>query len=295
MRKNKEALSSIESKSCRRFQSMNVNASYKKSPLKFFLLVFALALPFWLLGFLVKTQGLPMNLPISAFQFVCPLIAALILVYREEKSAGVKKLLKRAFDYKRIKHKIWFVPIILLNPLIMLLSYWVMLLLGRPIHNPFIPWSMIPIFFVLFFFAALCEEVGWMGYAIDPMQERWSALTAGSILGLVWAAFHIIPWLSANPPLWVVGQSINTVALRILIVWLYNNNGKSILAGILFHDMLNVSEFAFPNYGSYYDPVIGEAITVVIAVIVAFLWGAKTLARFRYAHSSEKQAYPEKR
>lgn len=59
---------------------MNVNAPYKRSPLKFFLLVFALALPFWLLGFLVKTQGLPMNLPINALQVFCPLIAALIIV-----------------------------------------------------------------------------------------------------------------------------------------------------------------------------------------------------------------------
>ncbi len=205
----------------------------------------------------------------------------------------IKKLQTSAFELKRIKHKIWLVPIILLKPLIMVLSYWVMLLLGRPIPNPYIPWSTIPIFFVLFFFAALCEEVGWMGYSVDPMQERWSAFATGSILGLVWAAFHIISWLSADPPAWVVGQSVSTIASRILMVWLYNNNGKSLLTAILYHDMLNVNEFAFPNYGSYYDPIIGGTITAVIAVIVAFLWGTKTLARFRYARSSEKQAYPQ--
>jgi CAAX protease family protein len=46
--------------------------------------------------------------------------------------------------------------------------------------------------------------------------------------------------------------------------------------------MVNVSEFSFPNYGSYYDPFISDAILVVIVVIVTFFWGPKTLARFRY-------------
>jgi hypothetical protein len=39
--------------------------------------------------------------------FPCPLIAAFILVYREEKLGGIKRLLKRVFDIKRIKQKIW--------------------------------------------------------------------------------------------------------------------------------------------------------------------------------------------
>jgi hypothetical protein len=42
-----------------------------KSPLKFFLLVFALSLPFWLAGTLTSLQLLP-ALPISALMFLCP-------------------------------------------------------------------------------------------------------------------------------------------------------------------------------------------------------------------------------
>ncbi len=252
---------------------MNTSASLKRSPLTFFVLVFALALPFWLLGALVKHVPIPLNLPVSALQFVCPPIAALILVYREEKLGGVKRLLKSVFDVKRIKHKIWYVPIIFLMPL----------LLGRPLPEPYIPFLMIPIFFVVFFIPAVCEEVGWTGYATDPMQERWSALTTSLILGSVWAIWHVIPQLQANTPAWVAGQFFSTIGLRVLIVWLYNNTGKSVLAAILFHDMVNVSEFSFPNYGSHYDPVIAGAITAITALIVTFLWGSKTLARYRYA------------
>ncbi len=261
---------------------MNTSASLKRSPLTFFVLVFVLALPFWLLGALVTHIPLPINLPVSALQFVCPVIAALILVSREEKPGGIKRLLKRVFDMKRIKHKIWYVPIILLNPLIMVLSYGVMRLLGRSLVEPYIPILMIPVFFVVFFIPAACEEVGWMGYAVDPMQERWSAFTASFILGSVWALWHVIPWLEANTPAWVAGQCFSTIGLRILIVWLYNNTGRSVFAAIVFHDMINVSEFLFPNYGSHYDPVISGAITAVIVVIVTFFWGPKTLARYRY-------------
>jgi uncharacterized protein len=262
---------------------VNTSVPLKRSPLTFFVLVFALSLPFWLLGALVKHVPLPINLPVSALQFVCPCLSALILVYREEQPGGVKRLLKRVFDVKRIKPKLWYVPIIFLNPLIMVLSYGVMLLLGRPLPEASIPWSTIPLFFVVFFLPAACEEVGWMGYAAPPLQERWSAFTTSLILGSVWAIWHVIPELQANPPAWVAGQFCSTIGLRLLIVWLSNNTGKSVFAAILFHDMVNVSEFSFPNYGSYYDPVIAGAITAVIAVIVTFFWGPRTLARYRYA------------
>ena len=259
------------------------SASLKRSPLTFFVLVFALSLPFWLLGAFVKHVPLPINLPVSALQFVCPLIAAFMLVYREEQPDGVKRLLKRVFDVKRIEHKIWYVPIIFLMPLIMVLSYGVMLLLGRPLPAPYIPWSTIPIFIVVFFLPAACEEVGWTGYVTDPMQARRSAFTTSLILGSVWAIWHVIPELQANTPAWVAGQFFSTIGVRLLIVWLYNNTGKSVFAAILFHEMVNVSEFSFPTYGSYYDPAISGAITAVIAAIVTFLWGPKTLARYRYA------------
>lgn len=45
--------------------------------------------------------------------------------------------------------------------------------------------------FLIFFIGALGEELGWSGYALDPMQQRWGALAASVILGLVWATWHI--------------------------------------------------------------------------------------------------------
>jgi uncharacterized protein len=126
-------LTNVLSFSERRRHVMNTSTSVKRSPLTFFILVFALALPFWVLGALAKPLPPPINVSLSSFQGVGPLIAALILVYREEKLGGIKRLLKRVFDVKRIRQKIWYVPMIFLLPGIYLLSYGVMLLLGRPL------------------------------------------------------------------------------------------------------------------------------------------------------------------
>lgn len=264
---------------------MNTDASSRKSPVEFFLLVFALSIPVWLLGAVANAYlPLPMRLPVSALAFPCPLIAALILVYRQDRFGGIGSLLKRVFDHKSIRRKIWYAPVILLNPIVMLLSYGVMRLTGLPLPEPHISSLSIPILFIMFFIGAVGEEAGWMGYVVDPMQNRWSALKTAIVLGLVWAIWHVVPLIQARrTPTWIAWWSLSTVALRILIVWLYNNTGKSVMAAVLFHDMINVSDSLFPNEGSHYNPAVTGPILGIVALIVTFLWGPKTLARYRYA------------
>lgn len=181
---------------------------------------------FWLFGFM-PLKWLPIHLPVSALMFICPIVVALILTYREDGARGIWKLLKRIFDYKRIKQKSWFFLILFLMPMIMLLSYWVMSLIGRTLPEPHIPFLSIPILLVMYFLAAVCEEIGWMGYAIEPMLNRWSALTTSVIMGALWAIWHIIPYFQTSHSItWIVWQCFTTILLRILMVWLYNNAGK---------------------------------------------------------------------
>ncbi|KAF5075775.1 CPBP intramembrane metalloprotease [anaerobic digester metagenome] len=250
--------------------------SDRRSPLTFFLLVFLLSLPFLLFA-RVPLPG-QLNLPVSAFMLVCPGLAAAILVFREEGGGGVAGLLSRVADFRKIR-AVWYLPIVFLMPGIMLLSYGVMLLSGRPLPaDPFVPYLLVPVFVPLFFIAAAFEEVGWMGYAADPLQERRSALSTALVLGAVWAVWHSIPWLLLNTPAWAAGQALSTVALRVVIVWLYNNTGGSVFAATLFHGMMNVAEFSFPNLGSHYDPIVTGGITAAVAAVVVAVWGPATLA-----------------
>ena len=122
-----------------------------------------------------------------------------------------------------------------------------------------------------------------MGYAVDPMQDRWSALTTSVVLGLVTAIWHLVPLIQMGRTLiWIAWWALGSISVRILTVWLYNNTGRSLFAAIVFHAMNNLSFALFPNYGSHWDPAVAGVITATVAVIVTFLWGPKTLAQYRY-------------
>lgn len=254
----------------------------RRSPLAFFLLVFALSIPLSLTGTLIERELLP-GLPVSSLVVpFCPLIAACLLVYRENKAKSVIGLLKRSFDYKRVAAKIWYAPAILLMPGVMILEYELLRLAGSLIPVPqFSIWTP-PVMFMAFFIAALGEELGWMGYAIDPMQDRSNALQASILLGLIWAAWHFLPLVQVGrSPAWIAWWSLETVAQRVLIVWLYNNTGKSVFVAATYHAMLNLTWQLFPINGSYYDPRITALIVSGMAVIVTVVWGPKTLAQFK--------------
>lgn len=266
---------------------MTRGGSHRKSPLAFFVLIFVLSIPFWVLGPVVERSlpiALPITLPVSALMFVCPGIAASILVYRDCGSDGVRRLWKRAFDYGRVRGWRWYIPMVLLVPAIMVLEYGLMRALGMPVPGPQISVLMVTVFFLAFFLPAICEEVGWQGYACDPLQARWTALGAGLIMGTVWGVWHAVPYFQAGyPPEWAAWQIVTTVGFRVLIVWLYNNTGRSVFSAIVFHDMMNVSEFLYPEYGSAYDPFLTGIITAVVVAVVVLLWGPGTLARYLYA------------
>jgi membrane protease YdiL (CAAX protease family) len=134
------------------------------------------------------------------------------------------------------------------------------------------------------FFATLppiLEELGWRGYALDRLQLKWSALSAGTILGAVWALWHL--------PLFFVGGThqhdvvgfattgfwlfmAGTVALSVAITWVYNNTERSILGIIVLHGWVNFTAetIVVP------DPIYYGLWFVLAGAIVA-IWGAKTM------------------
>jgi membrane protease YdiL (CAAX protease family) len=217
-----------------------------------------------------------------------PMVAAAILVYREEGFGEVKNLLKRAFDYKRITNKAWYIPILFLTPFIYVLTYAIMRLVGLPVPTVWNPPLLTPLLFIAFFFAAAGEELGYTGYVTDPMQARYTALTASIIIGLIHGVWHFPSEIAIGQSLGLIilGGVMLAVSFRILTVWLYNNTGKSVMSAILFHAVTNTGRSIFPGSRSTFelwDGAIGYGLIAITAVIVVFLWGPKTLARFRYA------------
>jgi len=252
---------------------MPSDQSQTAQPFKFFALAFALALPLYAISQLLGNRmpgGLP--LPISALGALLPAVAAGILTYRQQGRAGVRQLFWRTFDYDRIRAKRWLVPLVLINPLVMLGSYFVMRLAGLPLPEPQIQWLAAPLLFGVFFIFGAGEELGWQGYAYEPLERRWGTWKAALLLGLVWVAFHFIPDLQNRQPLgWIAWHRLGTVLNRLLIVWFYRKTGRSVFAAILYHDLLNVSWILFPNNGSHYNPMITTLLTALAAAGLFFV------------------------
>ena len=258
-----------------------MNATIPKphqSLLAFFLLAVVLILPFWVFGAMTGLQLAP-GLPVAALGAFCPMLAAIILVYREDKWAGVVALLKRSVDFKRIKAKRWHAPILLTMPVVTVLSFWVLRLMGVSLPAPQIAIVPTLTLCVVFFIAALGEELGWSGYAIDPMQARWGVLKASILLGIIWAVYHYIALVQAHRSVeWIAWWTLFTVAARVIMVWLFNNTGKSVFAVALFHMTINVTWQLFPLRGSYYDYRVTGLILAAVTVVVVWVWGP-TLTR----------------
>jgi hypothetical protein len=80
-------------------------------------------------------------------------------------------------------------------------------------------------------------------------------------------------------PSWIAWWCLYAVAARILIVWLYNNTGRSVFAVALFHATLNLAYMLFPVHGSHFDMRLGGLVMAVTAVVVTLVWGPGTLVR----------------
>ncbi len=203
------------------------------------------------------------------------MLAAIILVYRQDKKAGVVVLLKRAFDIQRIKNTWWYAPILLIMPLAMMLSFWVQRLTGVPVPNPQIVIVQALGLCVGCFIGALGEELGWSGYATQPMQERLGALKASLLLGLFWAVYHYIGLAQAHRSVeWIARWTLYTVSARVILVWLFNHTGRSVFGMILFHMTINVTWLLYPVGNSFFDPHVTGLILAALAASVVIVWGA---------------------
>jgi hypothetical protein len=68
------------------------------------------------------------------------------------------------------------------------------------------------------------------------------------------------------------------LAIRVIMVWLYNDTGRSVFAVALYYAAANVStKTIFPG-GSYHADRIISVMLVVVAGVVVLVWGARTLA-----------------
>jgi uncharacterized protein len=97
----------------------------------------------------------------------------------------------------------------------------------------------------------LGEEAGWRGFALPRLQARFGPLKASLILGLIWSVWHfpywfllvqdVFPGAPGRMALLFISLAVVVVPLSIIMTWLFNHSGGSLLLATLFHLFWNVA------------------------------------------------------
>jgi hypothetical protein len=254
----------------------------------FFVLTYLISWLLWLPSVL-RTNGYP-NLPeivglAGMFAVLGPTIAAFILVGRESGRAGMGRLIRRAFATGFSMR--WWLPTLLLMPVIGLLTAAVLSLLGTELPEwttPSLITALVTAITILFIGGGL-EEFGWRGYALDRMQNGKNAVVASLVLGFFWGLWHLPLFFmegttqaEAAIPIWEFILQI--MVLSVLFTWLYNNTGGSLLVAILFHTIGNTTGALLPPY---FATEIGRwvyfGLLLITSIIIVLIWGHRSLNR----------------
>jgi len=144
----------------------------------------------------------------------------------------------------------------------------------------YLPGVLVPFVLVNFW-----EELGWTGFMQHTLQERHGPLLASVVVAPFFAlihlpAFFVAGWINEEPTplgrfpsvLITVGiMAVFAVFLRVLIMWLYNGTGSSVLLVGLFHASYNMTN------GQTITPELvpgPEGTIALLAVLVVVLtWG----------------------
>lgn len=212
-----------------------------------------------------------------------PTFVAIYLVQRHGSSAEKRDFWKRVISFRRIGWK-WYFFIFLIFPAILFLGYPVYSLLGGevPKADTFTggvetPADFIFLLVIMLLGGPLAEELGWRGYALDPLQQKWGPVKASILLGIIWVAWHLPLFFIEGTSQHAKGfgvafwsWSFQIIAISIIFTWVYNNTKRSILSAVLLHLMANIA------YPTNLDPT-GEAVftgvrlLVVLAIVVPWL------------------------
>jgi membrane protease YdiL (CAAX protease family) len=229
----------------------------------FFVLVYTIA---W--G-LILLHSVSLIFPVLAL--FAPTTAALVVTGMTEGKKGVGTLLRRVLDW-RVPAR-WYLVAIGLPLLLALAAIGLYTLFGGSYTfqegNPLVVTLVLALL-------VIGEEIGWRGFALPRLQQRYNSLAASLILGGLWAAWHLanglIPGLSHY---WTAFPAflLYVVGMTILFTWIANNTRGSVFMAWLFHAAINTFGAIFYIGLPVQQWRLSAAVYLVTALIVILLTG----------------------
>jgi len=275
-----------------------MKSTMKQYPVaSFFVIAYAISWILWIPAVLYIKLVLPAGQDPGGLMFAMllgtfsPTIAAIIMTGFLDGKPGVKKLLAK-FLVWRVGFRWWLVTF-LIAPVAILAAMGIYTLQGGNLGQfDLSQWLVVllgPVFALPFFVG---EELGWRGYALPRLQQKYSALWSSVIVGVMWTFWHAPAYwapegtaISGQPvTLFAVGwYLILTIGISILATFIYNNTKGSVLLAVLFHGM-----YTGPNIFPLFPDISTTALNQVIKLAVIPIWILVVLliARFGAAHLS---------
>ena len=173
-----------------------------------------------------------------------PLFSAAAMTARVSGLRGARALLGQAFDW-RVSLR-WYLVALLLPAALRFAVLGVHIFKGGtfPDFDDTGRWLALPLTFisVLVLGGPLGEEFGWRGVMQPRLQVRFGMLPASMLVGVASSLWHLPLFMISSTP-----QShlpfalflVRTVAISIVLGWLWNRSNRSLLVILLFHASLN--------------------------------------------------------
>lgn len=137
------------------------------------------------------------------------------------------------------------------------------------------PWYLMAGVIVISTWVQAGEEVGWRGYALPRLSERFGLAAASMILGLLWATWHLP--LFFVPASDTFGQSfalylLQVTAMSVAMAWLYWRTNGSLLLVMILHAAVNNTKDIVPSVVPGATNPFAFNGSLVGWLTVAFLW-----------------------
>jgi membrane protease YdiL (CAAX protease family) len=268
----------------------------------FLVMVFALTYGTALVPFLTQRAILPFGVTLWASLislFCCA--PAFLVVAATHGRAGVRDLARRSLRW-RVGPQWYFVALLGLPIATVLCAS---ALFGvAPLQVLIDKWSLlftlvVPMLLFRVVVLNLTEEIGWMGFLQDGLQERYGPLKGSALVTIPFALWHLPSWMleleltfaQLHLALAVtVLFGVSHLTARIFIMWLYNNANRSVLLVALFHSTFNTT--VAPNgFGGEFIPR-GAALWIATGVIAVAAVLVVIFTRGRLSYEPERTAQP---
>jgi uncharacterized protein len=197
---------------------------------------------------IVDAQVLPFDLPLHGVVWgvLGVGLGAFLVTYALAGRAGVADLARRSVRW-RVPLR-WYLIALLTVPvgatLISLVIYGVDALAAPPSGWPRTLAEVAAVFLLQLVLFQLAEEIGFTGFLQHHWQERYHPMKLTLYVALLWALWHVpdhfaeegwgVEQLIAAPVVFAIGF-VSLFFARVLLVFLYNRTGYSVLLVAIFH------------------------------------------------------------